>query len=493
MKQKAYLALDLGASNGRAVLGRLKDGRLSMEEVGRFPNGPVTLTRTMYWDVLALWAHILDVLRNCARSGLRLSSIGVDTWGADFGLLDRSGRLLANPLCYRDSRTEGIGKILGRKFPHEKFYGICGQDFNRIMVLSHLVAVKRDTPRVLDAAASLLMTPDLMRYFLCGRKATELTMAGTSQLIDISSRRWSPSILRACGLPARILTPLTRAGHIAGPLSADVAAETGLGGVPVAVVAGHDTASAAAAAPLAGDDTVFLNSGTWSIFGLAMDKPLLSADARRMGFINELGFDSVLFVKNLAGLYLVENLKREYAKTGREFTYEQIISAASRATQFRFFIDMNAPVFFSGRDVEASSLSFLRATRQRGQPGFGELVRSLLESLVFSYRETLVQLGQVTGRTFRRICIVGGGVRNRLVCQWTADATGLPVFAGPVEATVAGNLAFQVMADGGAKNLEDIKCLIARSFKSQAYMPRGTDEWKRAFDRFESIRQQNRK
>jgi rhamnulokinase/L-fuculokinase len=484
-----YLGYDIGASSGRAVIGTLRGGRLRMREIYRFPNGAVELGGRLYWDFLALWAHIIEGLRVCRREGmLRLAGIGIDTWGVDYGLLGRDGQLLANPVCYRDSRTIGIEKVLNRRFSPQAFYRITGQAVNRIMTVSQLMALKRGAGRrLLETADCLLMMPDLLRYFLCGRRNAELTIVGSSQLVDIRSRQWSARILRGCGLPRALFPKLIRAGRFAAPLRPELATQTGIEPVRVAVVAGHDTTSAAAAAPLADRQTIFLSSGTWSVFGIASPEPYLSEESRKAGFINELGFETVLFVKNMMGLYLVENLKRQWAKSGRAVSYAAMIRTAAAAKPFRFIVDLNAPLFFATDDVETAVGSFLRSTDQRGKPASGELVRTLLESLAFSYRQALLQLERLVPRNFRRICLVGGGVQNRLLCQMSAAATGLTVEAGPVEATVAGNLCLQALADGRVEGLAGIKHLVARSFASTTYEPRDTAVWEENFERYLEI------
>ena len=486
---RSYLAFDLGASSGRAMLGTLQHDRLTLREISRFPNGPVSLGGSLYWDVLALWSNMLGALRACAGRGDRLSGIGVDTWGVDFGLIGRDGQLLANPVCYRDAHTEGIERVMARGFSRRAFYAMCGMDFGRVSTLAHLLAMKRGAGRdLLESASCLLLTPDLLRYFLCGERAAELTIAGSSLLTDIHRRAWSRRIIDAYGLPPRLFLPLARAGRFAGALRPEVAADTGAGPVPVAIVAGHDTTSAAAAAPLAGDGTVFLSSGTWSTIGLALPDPIATEAARVRGFVNEIGFDTVLFLKNLSGLYLAENLKRQWAKRGRAVSYADMIQAASKATPFKFVVDMNAPLFFSTDDVQTAVQSFLRATGQRGTPTAGELVRTLLESLAFSYRLAVSDAAEITGRALDEICLVGGGVRNELLSQWTADATGLRVSAGPVEATVAGNVGIQAMAAGEIKDLRALKRLVAESFPARRFAPRNTEAWAAHFERYQEVR-----
>lgn len=490
MKKRVYLGFDFGASSGRAILGEIRGRCLKLREIHRFPNEPVEMGGTLYWNLPALWSEVLEGLRKCRDAGFRrLDGIGVDTWGVDFGLLGRDGRLLGNPVHYRDARTEGVERRITRGLSASEVYRVTGLAVGRVSTLAQLVAMHQSgARRVLGVADRFLMMSDLLRYFLSGQAACELTAAGSSQLLDIHTAKWSPKIFRAFDLPMAMMPGLVRPGTRVGPLSPTLANATGLKCAPVIAVAGHDTASAAAAAPITGPGTAFLSSGTWSVLGIAGQQPITTEAARRCGFVNEFGFRSILFAKNLMGLYLVENLRRAWAKQGVQLSYADMVKAASRAKPFKFFFDINSPIFFAAEEqVEDNARTFLRKTGRKGTPSRGELVRSLLEALAFTYRGAFQDLQALTGRTYRRISLIGGGSRNALLCQFTADATGLEVVAGPAEATVIGNLALQAFAAGQLRHAADIQELVTRSFQPVIYRPRQDAEWTRQFEHYQQI------
>lgn len=481
-----YLGVDLGASSGRAVVARIDGRRLEMTEVSRFANAPCELGGTLYWNFLSLWGHVLDSMRICAEKGYgQLSGMGVDTWGLDFGLLGADGRLLGNPVCYRDDSTEGIERVLLAAIGKEELYRLTGLPPDRVITLSQLCARKRggglDNLRI---AQALLMMPDLFRYFLCGHKAVELTSAGSSQLLNIRTRRWCRTIFRKTGLPLRMMPGIVEPPVVVGRLHPRLAAESGLNRVPVIAVAGHDTLSAAAAAPWVDDDCAFLSSGTWSVLGAIRKSPITTAQAMRKGFVNELGVACVLFAKNMMGLYLFENLCRSLARDGKRVSYAQLIRDAAGAKPFSAVLDMSAPLFFTSQDTARSVRQFLRKTGQRTVRTTAAIARLLLEGLALSHRAAAHDLMTLTGNSLRRLCLVGGGSRNALLCQMTADATGLEVVAGPAEATVAGNVALQALATGRLSSHEAIRDMIRNSFSLRTYKPRSSKIWDRQYKHY---------
>ena len=509
-----YLGFDLGASGGRAVVGTLRGRKLVLREIHRFPNGPVSLPygpsvergqvsfsnsekeasplstsplSTLYWDVLALWGHMQQTLVKCAAAKVDVSCVGVDAWGADFGLIDRRGTLLGNPVCYRDARTAGSEKLIARRIDPDRVYGIAGQAPHRIHNLAQLFVMSRDPGGrdMLRQAQCFLPVPDLMRFFLCGHRAAEPTTAGSCQMFDLARRRWSRQIVRACGIPERILPPVVQPGTIVGQLRPELAEMAELSKVHVAAVAGHDTASAVAALPCVDDDCVFLSLGTWGIFGVMSGKPVRAAGAREKGFINQMGLDGVFFNKNLAGLHLFETLRRDYAQQGAELTYEQILREAAAAKPFPGLLNINGPLMtYTVAGVTKAVGRFLRATGQRAALTRGEMFRLLLEALAFSYRQAVEDLSALTGQNFRRMCAVGGGTRNGLLCRFIADATGLDVMAGPVEGAVMGNLAVQALARGRLESAGDVRELVRNSSEIETYKPTGPEAWRRQYDRY---------
>ena len=492
---QTYLGLDLGASGGRAVAGTLQGGRLHLEEVHRFSNGPILLGKTLYWDFLGLWDNVLKALRLCAARGIRVSCVGIDAWGADFGLLDGEGSLLANPVCYRDARTAGSESILARRISPRRVYDIVGQAPHRVHNLAQLVTMSRSKAGrdLLGLSRCFLPVADLLRYFLCGRRSAELTTAGSCQMLDLRTRRWSRTVIDACGIPRRILPPLVQAGTLTGPLRPELAEIVRSTKTQVAAVAGHDTASAVAALPCVDDDCAFLSCGTWSVVGTISDRPVRASRALDKGFINQVGLDGTFFSRNLMGLHLFETLRRDYAQGGEALTYRQTLEEAAAAKPFAGVLNLNCPLlFYSVGQVLKGTRQFMRISGQRANLTRGQVFRLLLEALAFTYRQTLEDLALLTGRRFLRLGVVGGGTHNGLLCQMTADATGLEVMAGPAEATVMGNLAVQAMACGQVKNAAGVRRLVRDSSDIKRYRPRDASGWDRQYSRYLRVLDQTR-
>jgi sugar (pentulose or hexulose) kinase len=428
-------------------------------------------------------------MRLCAKQGYHaISGIGVDTWGVDFGLLGSDDLLLGNPLCYRDAITLGIEPAIRAAIDEKDLYRLTGWPVARVSTLSELAALNQSGGAVaLRSAQTLLMMSDLFRHFLCGHKAVELTAGGSGQLIDIRSGAWCRKLLAAFRLPKRIFPNIVQPATVVGKLHAVLASETGLNRAPIVAVAGHDTASAAAAVPFADDDCAFISCGTWSVVGAVQKDPDTSSGALAAGFVNEFGLNSILFVKNIVGLYLFESLHRSLNRNSRKTSYAAMVRSAMAAKPFRYYLDINSPLLFATDDAEASIRSFLRNTGQKATADMADIIRAILEALAWSYRATLAQLATLTGRKRRRICLVGGGSRNRLLCQMAADATGLEVIAGPAEATVVGNLASQALATKQLRTVADIRQLVRNSFDLKTYRPKAAGQWDEHFHRYQEI------
>jgi rhamnulokinase len=481
----AYLGFDLGAGSGRAVVGLLADGRLRMREIDRFVNAPLLLGDRLYWDAMSLWSRIVESMRRCARLGYNpLAGVGVDTWGVDFGLLSADSRLLANPVCYRDSLTEGAEQRIGSVLSEKELYRLTGRGLSRVSTLSQLAAMNQGPGGALKCARSLLLMPDLFRYLLCGHQGIERTAAGTSQLVDVRTGRWCPSIFSRLRLSRRIMPAIINPGTVVGHMAPELATMAGLNRAPIIAVAGHDTASAAAAAPMVAEDCAFLSCGTWSVFGVVQDVATATDAALRCGFTNMLGYESILFAKFAPGLHLLESLRRSLTNGARRITYSEMVQEASRARPFGCTLDLNSPLFFAAERPRASIEEYLRSTRQKAPPSTGAIIRAILEGLAFGFRQTINELAMLTGRGLKRISLVGGGVRNAMLCQMTADATDVEVIAGPAEAAAAGNLAVQALAAGQLETAANIRQLIRHSFRLRTYQPRSTVLWERNFARY---------
>ncbi len=475
-------AVDLGAESGRVVVGTFDGGRLALEDVHRFPNVPVTLAGTLHWDFLRLFGEVTAGLRRAAADG-PVASVGVDTWGVDFGLLDARGRLLANPVHYRDGRTEGMPGLAFAVVPRDEIYAATGIQLMPINTLYQLLSMVRAGDPLLDQADRLLMMADLFHHFLAGSAVAEYTNASTSQCLDPVARDWARPLLARFGIPTEILPPIVAPGTDLGPMRADVAADTGLRGARVVAPGSHDTASAVVGAPLAGPTTAFLSSGTWSLIGLEMPAPVITEATRAANLTNEGGVaGTVRLLRNVMGLWLVQESRRAIWPGGDAPSYEELAALAETAPAFTAFIDPDDERFLRPGDLPARVRAFCTETGQPVPTDVGTLVRVLLESLALRYAVAVDELARASGHRVEAIHVVGGGSNHRLLCRLTAGATGLPVRAGPVEATAIGNLAVQAIAAGELADVAEARALIARSFTVTTFEPEG--DWAEARARF---------
>jgi rhamnulokinase len=476
-----FLAVDLGAESGRAMLGRLDAGVLSLDEVCRFPNEPIRQNGSLRWDITRLWGEIRAGLGQASRTPLR--SIGVDTWGCDYALLDADGRLVENPYHYRDPRTAGVMEAVWQRVPREEIYRITGIQFLVFNTLYQLYAACHSTPAVIQSAASFGTIPDLLNYWLTGELRAEYTMATTTQFVDAASRSWATDLLDRLDIPSRLLPPLVEPGAALGRLKADVC--PALAGTPVVLPACHDTGSAVASVA-AGGTTAFISSGTWSLLGTELPAPVMTAKARDLNFTNEGGVaGTTRLLKNIGGLWLLQACRRSWARDGQEIGYDALLAAARDAQAFQSLVDPDYPGFFQPEDMVTAISQYCVQT---GQPVPGRpaaFARAILESLAFKYRVVLESLEEVAGVRFEEIRIVGGGSRNRLLNQFTADATGRSVVAGPVEATALGNIAMQMLATGAAGSLADARAIIERSFPVERFTPASRQLWDAHYARFQ--------
>ena len=487
--ETSFLAVDLGAESGRAVLGRFDGGRMTLEEVHRFPNVPVRLPDGLHWDVLRIVEEAKNGIARAVSNGEPIESLGVDSWGVDFGLLDRDGCLIANPYHYRDPRTEGMEERALDRMPREEIYGTTGVQFMPINTLYQLLAMEGSP--LLQAAETLLLIPDLIGYWLTGEKACESTIASTTQLCDARSGGWSPEVLERMRLPGRIFGEIFPPGTQLGTLLPEVAEETGAKErLPVTAVASHDTASAVVAVPAESENFAYISSGTWSLVGVELPKPAIAPEGMRANFTNEGGFGGTTrFLKNVMGLWLLQECRRAWAREGREYSYEELTSLARAAPAAGPLLDPDHPSFLPPGDMPGRIRRFCRATRQSPPEEPGEVARCVLESLALKYRWSLERAEEITGRRAEVVHVVGGGVQNTLLCQLTADATRRPVRAGPVEATALGNLMVQAYARGYLGSLEEIRAAVRRSpVEIHDYHPSGSaDEWDGAYERLRGV------
>jgi len=483
-----FLAFDLGAESGRAVLGTLDGRKLAVREVRRFPNTPLSLADHIHWNVYALLDEIKAAMRDVsAELSGGPASVGVDTWGVDFGLLARDGSLVGLPFCYRDKRNLGAMEEYFNMVSRPALYEATGIQFMPFNTLFQIYAMVRERSPLLDAAADLLFMPDLFNYLLTGKKAAEFTIATTSQFLDPRTKAWIPGLFQAMGLSKKILQQIVEPGTVLGPLSNEAAGETGLAGVPVVATAGHDTAAAVAAIPAEGRNWAYISSGTWSLVGVEENEPVITPKSLEFNFTNEGGVGGTIrFLKNVTGLWLVQGCRKAWAKDG-PVTYEELARAAGDAAPFAALIDPDSPDFLNPPDMPEAVREFLRKTGQKPPESRATLVRSLLESLALKYRLVIDQLRLILGHPIEKIHIIGGGSQNTLLCQFAANATGLPVVAGPAEATAIGNILVQAMAMGRVSSPAEMRATIRESFDLRTYEPAGTAVWEAAYGRFREI------
>jgi rhamnulokinase len=482
---KKLLAFDLGAESGRGVLGLFDGRQLRLEVVHRFPNGPVRTLDALHWDALRLYSEMLAGLRRCLTDYGGVDAVGVDTWGVDFALLGRGGTLLGNPRHYRDPHTEGVMEAAFQRVPREEFFRQTGIQFMRFNTVFQLLALQRDRSPLLDAAETMLLMPDLFHYWFTGIKVNEFTNATTSQMYDPTARGWAYGLVKSLGLPTQLLGSVVAPGTVLGPLRASVTAETGLTAVPVIAPASHDTGSAVAAVPAEGSSWAYISSGTWSLMGAELSAPLINEQALRYNFTNEGGVGGTIrFLKNIMGLWLVQECRRVWERAGRSYAYEELARLAAAAPPFASLVNPDDASFILPSNMPAALAEFCRKTGQPAPSEPGPVVRCALESLALRYRWVLERLEELTGRRLEVIHVVGGGSQNELLCQLTADACNRRVLAGPVEATAIGNVLVQALGLGLVRSLAEAREIVRQSFELKAYEPRRPADWDAPYHRF---------
>ncbi|MFB9840377.1 rhamnulokinase [Actinoallomurus acaciae] len=437
MQPRSFAAVDLGASSGRVMIARVGEDELALREARRFPNRPVRAAGTLYWDVLGLYGHVLDGL----RAAEDVASIGVDSWAVDYGLLDSAGALIGNPVHYRDGRADGVMDDVVAKVGAQTLYDVGGLQFLPFNTVYQLLSAP-----VPESARTLLMVPDLLAYWLTGETGAEVTNASTTGLYDVRTGDWAYPLIARLGLPAKILPPLRRPGEIIGTLRPDVAAETDLPSSPVTAVGSHDTASAVFAVPAEHDRFGYVSCGTWSLAGVELTAPVLTEESRVAGFTNEAGVGGTIrYLRNVMGLWLLQESLRTWRA---EASLPGLLAAAADAPPFAALVDPGDRSFIPPGDMPARIAAYCERTGQRAPAGRAEVVRCVLESLALGHRAAIREAARLSGRSVEVVHMVGGGARNALLCRLTADACGLPVVAGPVEATAIGNALVQARAHG---------------------------------------------
>jgi rhamnulokinase len=477
-KASHLMAVDIGAESGRAVLGIFEGDRLTLREVSRFANRPVRVSGTLHWDILRLHAEVLDA----ARLAGRIDSIGIDTWGVDFALLDHAGRLLGNPVHYRDRRTEGMMQEAFRHVPRAEIYARTGIQFIQINTLYQLLALVLAEDPQLQQAARLLTIPALLAFWLTGAQADEFTSATTTQCYDPRAGQWATDMIGRLGIPVDIFGEVVGPGTDIGPLRP----ELGLDAARLITPGTHDTASAVAAVPFErGHHAAYISSGTWSLVGVEVQRPVINAQARDANLTNEGGVGGTFrLLKNVMGLWLLQECRRAWASRGADLPYDDLLRLAETAAAFVALIDPDDERLLHQGDIPGTIVSLAYENGHVLPKDPGPIARCIFESLALKYRWTVEQLERVTGSTIQTIHVVGGGASNRLLCQMTADACGRPVIAGPVEATAIGNILVQATTLGLVSSLDQARQLVKRSVALETYEPESTNRWEAAWEAF---------
>lgn len=481
---KKVLAFDFGASSGRAILGTYDGSKIYIKEVHRFSNDPVMVGKTMYWDVLRLFFEIKQSLIKSKQFG-ELDSIGIDTWGVDFALLDEHGQLIENPIHYRDKRTHNMIERSFEKISKEEFYSITGNQFMDINTVFQLLSLKENRPYILDRADTMLLMPDFFNYILTGIKISENSIASTTQIYDVKNKSWSINIINSLGLPKNIFTKIVPSGTIVGKLSDDICEELKINKIDVTAVAGHDTQSALVSVPSSEEEFVFLSCGTWSLLGSEINEPIINEKSSNYNITNEVGYENkVSFLKNIIGLWLIQESKRQWEREGKNYSFSQLEKMAKEAKPFSCFIDPDDPIFVSAGDIPNRIREYCIKTNQEIPKNEGEIVRCINESLAMKYRYCLEEIKDCTQKDYKTLYMVGGGIQSELLCQMTANACNIKVSAGPVEATVFGNIAVQLISRNEIKNLEEARKIIKNSQDIKYYYSQESELWDTNYNYF---------
>jgi rhamnulokinase len=487
-RDSTYLAFDLGAESGRAIAGRLRSGKLSIEELRRFANQPVYYNGAMHWDAPRLWFEMQSALDSIPSHSIEhLDGIAVDTWGVDYALLGENGALLDNPYHYRDTRTAGVMERVMKELTPEFIYGITGIQFLPFNTLYQLCAAVTQTPEILEQAKHLLTMPDLFNFWMTGKAVCEYTNASTTQFLDVHKRNWSTVLLEKLHIPTHFLSPLVEPGSVLGPLRPDLAKQPALSRTSVIAPACHDTGSAFAAVR-SGGKVALISSGTWSLVGTEIMNPVVTEEARRLNFTNEGGVcGTVRLLKNITGMWLLERCRHAWKNQGHEYSYPELLALASAEPPLQQFVDPDDPSLALPDDMPRAIAAFCEKTGQPTPVTPGSFARTVLESLALKYRYVTESLEKLTGTQIETIRVVGGGSQNDVLNQFVANATCRSVLAGPAEATALGNMAMQMVGTGAAKSLDEARQIIAASFSPRSFEPKEAGNWQDAYTRLHAL------
>jgi sugar (pentulose or hexulose) kinase len=483
---KKYIAVDLGAESGRVMLGSVSARKLILEEIHRFSNGPIEENGSLRWDFNKLLSEIKSGIAKAAKAaGTQVWGIGVDSWGVDFGLLDVDGKLIENPYHYRDSQTNGMREKAFEMISKRDIYENTGIQFMQLNSVYQLLAMRLNNSIALATATKLLFIADLVSYYLCGKIFAEYTLASTSQFMDMRTGKWSQEVLEKLSLPIGIMPRIVPPGTVVGQLSSRIGIELGCGSVPVLAIGSHDTASAVVAVPAVGEaNWAYLSSGTWSLMGVEVPGAIVNDKTFQYEFTNEGGVDNTIrLLKNIMGLWLMQECRRQWQREGMDLSYTELAALADKAEPFTRHIDVDDGRFLAPGDMTKRINDYLTETGQDPIDDKGLMIRTILESLVIKYRSVMEAIEDATGNTIETLHIVGGGIQNELLCQFTANALGKKVITGPIEATASGNVLMQARATGQIKSLEQAREIARNSFNLKEYQPQDVSLWDKQYEK----------
>lgn len=486
-KEQRVLAFDLGGSSGRAIVCTKKEDTLILEEVHRFLNQPVILHGTLYWDILRLFHEMKQGLKIALKTG-ELGSIAVDTWGVDFGLLGEDGKLLENPIHYRDGRTKGILEVAFEKISRQELYEKTGNEIMEINTAFQLLSIQEHRPRLWHDIKTILLLPNLFDYFFTGKKTSEYSIASTTQLLDTKGKQWADEVFKKLDISKELFPKVSLPPYHVGPLLEEIKEEVGQTNAQVVAVASHDTQSALVAVPADEKDFIFISCGTWCLFGTELEEPLLNENAKKYNLTNEGGFGGkISFLKNIIGLWMIQESKRQWEREGYTYSFGELEALGEQARPFTCFIDPQSPEFQDPGNLPSRVKEYAKRTGQKVPESIGEIVRCINESLAFTYRKTMEEIMSCTKKKYRKIHMVGGGIQSKMLCQMTANACKKTVSAGPVEASVIGNALLQFLQAGEIKDLEEGRKIVKKSFPINDYEPEEMKHWDREYEKYLAI------
>lgn len=485
MKIYTFYAFDLGATSGRSILGTIEDGKLELRELTRFANPIIRVHDKYYWDVFALFEELKRGLKVIASENINLDAIGVDTWGVDFVYLGEDGTILGQPRCYRDPYTNGAPEEYFRLVPKNEVYSLTGIQIMNFNSLYQLYAAKKENSSALNAAKDLLFMPDALSYMLTGKKVCEYSIVSTSQFLNPRTKKIEPKLLNAINIHPSLIQPIVMPGETIGCMTDAIAQECGIDKVPVVAVAGHDTGSAVAAVPACDKHFAYLSSGTWSLMGIEVDEPIISEESYALNFTNEGGVEGTTrFLKNITGMWLLEQCRKEWEQQGRKYTYPEIVKLSDSVEGFQSLIDPDHPSFANPASMSKVIADYCQRTGQYVPEKDAEYIRCIFDSLALKYRQILDLLHKLSPFPIERLHVIGGGSQNRLLNQMTANSVGIPVVAGPCEATAIGNVMLQAKGIGLVNSLAEIREVVNRSVTPEVYEPQDTALWQAAYDQY---------